>query len=365
MADAADITLIIPCGAPLARGAERRPKWLLTTPEGQMLVARAAASLPQARVRRTIVVFLREVEERYGASAALSRAFAHDIECVVLDAPTSGPAATVREAILRAQVTGPVCIKDSDSFFTLRDGLPHGSFLAVADLRSMASVSEPARKSYVRLNEQGLVAGIVEKNVVSNFISVGLYGFADAALFTDALDTLARMTGGAHSFVSHVIEIAMADGHIFQPVPVDDLVDIGTRADWNAYRARLPGIVLDIDGVVFRNQSQFFPPYWSDPVEPIAANVAHIRSLQSSGAQLIFMTARPEAYRAATLAALEAAGLRVHALVMACHHGTRYLVNDYASSNPYPSAVAVNLPRNSAALPEILLEDHRSLDREP
>jgi hypothetical protein len=360
-----DITLIVPCGAPLRPGAERRPKWLLTTPQGQLLVARAAETVPSARVRRTIVVFLREVEERYGASAALHRAFDHEIECVVLDAPTSGPAATVRAAIERAGVSGPVCIKDSDSFFSLRDRLPNGSFLAVADLRSMASVSEPARKSYVRLNEQGLVADIVEKNVVSNFISVGLYGFADTALFSEAYDSLMRLTGGTQSFVSHVIKSAILGGHVFQPVQADDLVDIGTRMDWNAYRARLPSIVLDIDGVVFRNQSEFFPPYWSDPVEPIEANVAHIRSLQSRGAQLIFMTARPEAYRAATRAALERVGLRVHALVMGCHHGTRYLVNDYAASNPYPSAVAINLPRNSASLPDILLEDHRVLDREP
>ncbi len=217
----------------------------------------------------------------------------------------------------------------------------------------------------MRLNEQGLVSDIVEKNIVSNYISVGLYGFADAALFVEAYDALISLTGGAHSFVSHVIKSGIVAGHVFQPVMVDDLVDIGTRADWNAYRARLPSIVLDIDGVVFRNQSEFFPPYWSDPVEPIEANVAHIRSLQSRGAQLVFMTSRPETYRAKTAAALEALGFRVHALVMGCHHGTRYLVNDYAASNPYPSAVAINLPRNSAALPDILLADHRVLDNAP
>jgi hypothetical protein len=55
----------------------------------------------------------------------------------------------------------------------------------------------------------------------------------------------------------------------------------------------------------------------------------------------------------------------VHALVMGCHHGTRYLVNDYAASNSYPSAVAINLPRTNGSLPDILLEDHRVLDREP
>jgi hypothetical protein len=358
-------TLIVPCAAPLRPGEERRPKWMLTTPDGRMLVVRAAGSIPQERVARTIVVLLQDTEQRYGASEAVRRAFGREVETLVLDEPTGGPAATVRQAVATCGVTGPLLIKDSDGFFAPPDQPLDGSFIAVSDLRAMPSVSEPGRKSYVRINEQGLVADIHEKNVVSNYISVGLYGFADATQFADGHDALTSLTGTSGGYVSHVVKTCLAAGHVFQPLPVEGLVDIGTRADWNAYRARLPTIVLDIDGVIFRNQSQFFPPYWTDPVEPIAANVAHARSLQARGAQLVFMTARPEALRPQTLAALQAQGLHPHALVMGCHHGTRFLVNDYAPSNPYPSAVAVNLRRNSPDLPDLLLEDHRSLDREP
>ena len=38
-------TLIVPCAAPLRPGEERRPKWMLTTPDGRMLVVRAAGSI--------------------------------------------------------------------------------------------------------------------------------------------------------------------------------------------------------------------------------------------------------------------------------------------------------------------------------
>ena len=357
-------TLIIPCAAPLRPGSRLRPKWLLTTPGGQLLVTRAAATVPRERIGRRIVVVLQECEERYGVTEALRRAFDGDVECLVLDQPTGGPAETVRRVIEQARVTGPICIKDGDSFFTLRGDFPDSSFIAVADLRAMPSVSEPGRKSYVRLNEQDMIADVVEKNVVSNLISIGLYGFIDAAVFVAAYERLAGLGSGRNLFVSHVVANAVLHRHVFVPCAVNDIVDIGTRADWNAYRERLPTIVLDIDGVIFRNQSLFFPPYWGDPPEPIQENVDHILSLQGRGAQLVFMTSRPERFRAATLSALEGLGLRVHALIMDCQHGTRFLVNDYAQSNPFPSAVAVNVRRNSTDLQHVLLEDHRTLDRE-
>lgn len=357
------LTLIVPCAAPLI--GPRRPKWLLTTPSGDLLVAQAAHSIAASKIDRTIVICLREAEEKYGVTEVLRRAFAETVECVVLDGQTAGPAETVYEAIRRAGVTGPIVIKDSDSFFADPGPIAAGSFVAVTDIRTLAAVSDPGKKSFVRLNEQGVIDDIIEKDVASNLISIGLYGFDDATMFTAEYESIAALFGAQPRFVSHIVASCIGRGQVFQPLYVDAFVDIGTRADWTAYRGMFPTIVLDIDGVIFRNQSLFFPPYWGDPVEPIAGNVEHLLSLQERGAQLIFMTARPEPYREATMAALSGLGLRVHALVMGCKHGTRYLVNDFAASNPYPTAIAVNTRRNSADLPDLLFEDHRVLDQEP
>ena len=56
------------------------------------------------------------------------------------------------------------------------------------------------------------------------------------------------------------------------------------------------------------------------------------------------------ASRTRTESALRQHGLNPHALIMDCRHGRRFLVNGHAGTNPYPSAVAVNLERNSATL---------------
>ena len=43
-----------------------------------------------------------------------------------------------------------------------------------------------------------------------------------------------------------------------------------------------------------------------------------------------------------------------HALVMNCLHGRRFLINDYARSNPYPAAVGINIERNTGILSDML-----------
>jgi len=79
-----------------------------------------------------------------------------------------------------------------------------------------------------------------------------------------------------------------------------------------------------------------------------------LRAFQEQGAQIVFMTARPEAYRAKTEGALRRLGLEPHAVVMDCRHGRRFLINDHAASNPYPSAVAISTERNSPTLAEYM-----------
>jgi len=41
-------------------------------------------------------------------------------------------------------------------------------------------------------------------------------------------------------------------------------------------------------------------------------------------------------------------------LVMGLPHSQRILINDFAKSNPYPSAAAINMPRNKNDLKELL-----------
>jgi hypothetical protein len=159
---------------------------------------------------------------------------------------------------------------------------------------------------------------------------------------------------GDEPFVSHVVNEALRAGIRFRGVLGRDYHDVGTLAAWNAFRRDRKSYFVDVDGIVFRNAGAFLPPFWDDPDVPLARNVEALKALSRRGAQLIFVTARPEHHRAKTEAALRALGLRWHAIVCGVNHSGRVLINDFAPTNPYPSAVALNVVRDQDDLDRLL-----------
>lgn len=344
-------TLLLPCAGRSSRYPGTRPKWLLTLPDGALALERAAASVPIAAYERLVIAIRADHDAAYDGRNVLRRVFGLKAEIVVLDRDTSGPADTVAQMIRRGDVTGAIAIKDCDSFFDPAPS-PETNFVAVVDLRSTPHMTNVGAKSFAVLDADGRVARMEEKSIVSNHVCAGLYGFADAAFYLDHFSAAVRHSG--ERFVSHVMASAIRDGVEIAAQPVAGFTDVGTLEEWRRHVRSRGTIVCDLDGVVFKNQSRYFPPTWDDPVEPIDANVAVLRAWRDNGAQLVFMTARPESYRAATEAALARLGLTAHALVMDCHHGRRLLVNDHATSNPFPAAVGISVPRDTATLAEYL-----------
>ena len=234
---------------------------MLTTPNGTLSVQTAAASVPEPLVTRRVIAIRADHDARFGGGAALRRAFGPDLEIVVLERETNGPAETVAMMIERARVEGSILIKDADSFFA-PTAPPDQNFVAAVDLRRTLGLSRVGAKSFILLNEQGLVTSIVEKEVASNFVSAGLYGFAAASEFTRQFAAIRDLAAG-EIFVSHVIAEGLRRGCIFRPHFVDGLIDVGTLEDWRGFTEKRRVLLCDIDGVVFKNQSAFFPPYWA------------------------------------------------------------------------------------------------------
>ena len=346
-------TLLLPCAGKSSRYPGTRPKWMLTLPEGDLALARAAASVPASDYDRVVIAVRADHDAKYQAKDLLHRVFGKHVTVLVLDRDTRGPADTVAEMLGQADVSGAFAVKDADSFFDAAP-LPSGSFVALSDVRRSPHMTNVGAKSFAVINENDLVVEMIEKSLASNFVSVGLYGFADASAYLECFEALADEGGTHEIFVSHVMNRAIASGALVTPLIVSGLIDVGTLEDWRRHVRPRGTIVTDLDGVVFENHSRYFAPFWTDPDKPIEANVAALRRWQDDGAQLIFMTARPEEFRAKTEAALKTLGLAPHALVMDCRHGRRFLVNDHAPSNPHPAAVAISTERNSPALADYM-----------
>lgn len=347
-------TILLPIAGRSTRFPGLRPKWMLAAPSGRLMLELSLNTVPGWRNHRVVIGGLREHLEAMHGETAIRRALGDQVEIVSFDHPTSGPAETVSQIIRRAEISGAIFVKDCDSWFR-HDGNVFGDVICIADLQSLPNVRNVAAKSFVHVNEHGIVENIAEKRVSSNLISVGGYGFHDASIYLRAYDGLnAEAAGQGEVFLSHIIVEAIRRGAVFRGVATTDYEDVGTLEAWTAFRKRQQVYFVDIDGVVLRNAGQYIPPLWDHVDVELPLNIATLRSAERNGAQLIFVTARPECYRVKTEDVLRAAGLSWHAIIFGVNHSARVLINDYAPSNPYPSAVAINIPRNGEQLSDML-----------
>jgi hypothetical protein len=86
----------------------------------------------------------------------------------------------------------------------------------------------------------------------------------------------------------------------------------------------------------------------------LTSNVERILELSRQGHQVIFTTARPRDQQIDLEQQLEQLGFRGFRLITGLMNVKRVLVNDYNKANPYPRAIAVNIPRDSDTLRDFL-----------
>ena len=177
---------------------------------------------------------------------------------------------------------------------------------------------------------------------------LGVYGFKSHLEFIETFEHLklnSQVQG--EIFVSHIItyQIGVLHSHVHY-IEASYYEDWGTLESWKKIMGKYSSYFLDLDGVLFVNTGKYGLKNWDNYFEPIHENILFLRELQESGAQLILTTSRPEKYRNQIESYFRDHGLNIHVLIMGLYHSPRIIVNDFASSNPYPSCRAINLPRN-------------------
>jgi hypothetical protein len=351
-------TLLIPCAGRSSRFPNMKPKWLLTHPSGALMIEKALEGLTLDAFDRIIITLVKEHDEAYEAALILNQVFAKQpalhtkVELCVLEAFTSSASETVAKTIEAMTITGPLLIKDADNAvcFPLPP-LPR-NFMVGYNVHQHPHISNLPAKSFLVVNEQGLVQDIIEKRVVSHLICLGVYAFEDAQLFLAGYRTLVRNHVANELFISHVISYLLsAQTCVFEYVEASAYEDWGTLQEWQKVQAAQQTYFVDVDGVLLENCGQYGSTRWENQQTLLKDNVAALVTLQQQGAQVVITTSRPEAYREALQALLKEAGLQPHAMVMGLNHAGRVLVNDFAPTNPYPSAKAISLPRNASLAP--------------
>jgi len=350
------LTLIIPAAGKSSRFQGSRPKYLRTLPNSDLMLVEAIKHLDTSNVSRIIITVVDEHIKNSKVDLKLVIARIFELkgirpEFLILDSFTASQSETVCKTIKEKLVVGPFVVKDCDNLFDCV--LPTGNCVCVYKLQSDTNA---VNKAYVRLDKFGFISGIVEKTVLNDVFCCGAYSFADADSFVAAYEKIqsVRSIEVGEIYISHIIQQMILDNAKFSTLMVSDYIDLGTLEDWNNYIGLFKTLFIDIDGVLVKNGGEYFEPKWGW-CEPLEENVKLINRLYSTDKVMVILTtARSKKYEQETVDDLKHAGVKYHQIVYGVLHAQRILINDFANSNPYPSAVAINIKRDMDQLSDYL-----------
>lgn len=342
--------VIIPCAGKSSRFPNTRPKYLLTMPDGELMLQHAARNW----IGKYDVTFVvnREHCEQYGSDRAIRRIYGDAVNIKILQEFTDGPAQTVYETIQDWDDT-EFYVQDCDSHFDV--DITDANSVVYVDLNAYPKITNVAAKSFVKLHEDVLTT-IVEKHVVSDKICVGGYKFGSSDAYIKEYIGMKESFNG-ELFISHVIKSLINNGKIFTGKRATNYLDCGTYESFIDNQKRHKTIFCDLDGVVFYNQSHYFDNHYGvEPTEKPMA-ISYLLKQCENGATIVFTTSRPEEHREITTTALNAAGFSNYRILFDLPHAPRVLINDVSTTNPWPSASSINVPRDDEDFWKVIKND--------
>lgn len=303
-------SIVLPLCGLSSRYDTERPKWMLTHPDGRLMIEHALDGFDgkiYAAVRQ-------EHRERFDAWKVLYKAFGDRINlCSPDNEGCRTHSETVKTIIEVYDLHDkPIIVRDCDNKVSYQK--PAGDdYLVVSRRRG----SQDNNKGYV-----GLVT-----------FSVGVYAFSKGWRFLDAY----KFGKTLPEIINHKKNCKL--------ITADDYVDWGTQKDWDEEVAKYKTYFIDLDGVVFKNASKYFKPYWEDS-EPLMDNVEWIRKLPKEST-IIYVSAREDtpALHNYTSGLLNGLGIPGK-LVLGLPHSQRIIINDKSPNATYDSCKAINIERN-------------------
>ena len=335
--------LLLPCAGESSRFPGLRPKWMLTQPNGNLMVCDAITKLNLENIKKIVVIALKEHVHDYKNS--VKEAFdklnlSVDVEIFVLEEKTKSQPETVAKYLSTLKNDEAFFIKDCDGQFECKPE-PKNE-IVTADV-SLIKGTNVTSKSFCKFNENGHITTIVEKQVVSRHFCVGGYSFASSEKF---LNSYSQISHHENLYVSHVIDHMLLNDETFANKTCNFYEDWGTLEDWLTYKSTFVTLFVDVDGVLFKNSSEFMHPKWGE-TSPLSDNVNYIKDLKSSGrVQLILTTARSKKFASITEKQLHDAGIQYDQILYDMLHAKRIIINDHAKSNPPPACQSFSVQRD-------------------
>jgi hypothetical protein len=339
--------LIIPAAGKSSRYPNMKPKWMLTHPSGKLMIEKVIDGLEINNYEKIYFTVLKEHCVEYEADFILKQAFPDDIfEVVIIESPTSSSPETVYQCVKLKNIKGNIVVKDCDCL--VKYSVPNAiNFVVGLPLTKKPDIKNIQQKSFIIVNQDDIVQEIVEKKVVSDNICLGVYGMnVDdmIASYEKLLNVLPQ-----EMYFSHIIsDLIDTSNKIFKAIEAEDFIDWGTKEEWFSSNTIKNTYLFDIDGVVLFNTGKYGRENWFNTIKPIEENVNTIKQLSDQGHEIIFITSRTQDAIVLFEEFLKNKKITYKTIIHSCLHSKRILVNDFASSNPFPSCLAINIPRNQS-----------------
>jgi hypothetical protein len=342
------ITLLIPAAGKSSRFPGMRPKWMLTHPDGKMMIEKVLEGFNYKSFKQTYIVILKDHCEKFEADLILNQAFGDSVKLIILDRNTDSCPETLYRAIKKDKIEGQIIIKDTDCL-VVPEEIKNDNFVVGLQINNDISVKNIQNKSFIVKNDNNIMEDIVEKSIVSNNVCVGVYSLK-AKSFIDSYEKILNsnlMFNAKELYVSHIISHLMInEKKVFHFIPARTYVDWGTLEDWQAEKEKYKTYIFDIDGVVFYNYGKYGSKNWLNCLEPIKENVNLIKRMSSAGHEIIFMTSRPSEHVEIVEEYFAKEKIKYKTIISGCNHSQRIIVNDFAQTNPFPSCDSISIQRN-------------------
>lgn len=227
------LNIVIPMAGRGSRFAEAGfldPKPLIRF-GGKPMVQWVVENITPLRPHRFIFICLEDHLKEHPGLASTLRAICSGCEIVGLPGVTEGAAATVLAARHLIDNKQPLMIANSDQYVeTAIDGYLDILDKEHADGLIMTFHSDDPKWSYARTRDDGTIREVVEKKVVSNMATVGIYNFRQGSDFVSAAEAMIardlRVNG--EFYVAPAYNLLIERGHKIVPGRLTS----GSRVMW-------------------------------------------------------------------------------------------------------------------------------------
>lgn len=351
-------TLLLPVAGKSARYPGMRPKWLLTMPNGKLMIEQSISKIECKAFDKIYVVALNEHVEKYtnknNLIKSLKKNISNKVELFLLNKDTSCQAETILNFLKQKKLKSSFLIKDCDNEFSIDKTFLKKKFIEnsvyAIDIKTLELIDAKS-KSYIEKDEYNSVNNIVEKKIISDFFCCGAYGFSNSEEFKLHASNLLKKSKNV--YISHVILKMILSGINFQYLRADNYISWGTLSEYRNWQRKSLTIFCDFDGCLVRNGSSIFKG--GQTLIPLEKNLTSLKNLQlTNDIELIITTSRPKNEIKKIINILNKYKIKFQKIITGLKHSKRILVNDFATTNPFPSSVAINTERNSEELSGIL-----------